>query len=152
MELNSDLKWLAKKVTYFPPHQLSVKRDSDFPMGYCFSPQPFTAGYNGWYSQKEIETVQKLIGSTQDNTMTPEEEAMPADEPSRGERSKYHREIAPDVWVDVYDVLDAWAVQNPALQHLIKKALQPGARGHKTKGQDMDDIVVSAIRARELEK
>lgn len=65
--------------------------------------------------------------------------------------SKYHREIKPGVWVDVYDVLAAWKVQNPALQHLIKKALQPGERGHKTLAQDLDDIVASAIRARELD-
>lgn len=65
-------------------------------------------------------------------------------------RSKYHREIKPGVWVDVYDVLSAWQVQNPALQHLIKKALQPGARGHKSREQDLSDIVASAVRAKEL--
>jgi ABC-type glycerol-3-phosphate transport system substrate-binding protein len=65
--------------------------------------------------------------------------------------SKYHREIRPGVWVEVYDVLTAWAVTNPALQHLIKKALQPGSRGHKTLEQDMADIVASAKRAQELE-
>lgn len=65
--------------------------------------------------------------------------------------SKYHREIKPGVHVDVYDVLKAWDVRNPALQHLIKKALQPGARGHKTLDQDMADIVASAKRAQELE-
>lgn len=66
-------------------------------------------------------------------------------------QSKYHREIKPGVWVDVYDVLGAWAVGNPALQHLIKKALQPGERGHKTLQEDMADIVASAKRAQELE-
>ncbi len=65
-------------------------------------------------------------------------------------RSKYHREIKPGIFVDVYDVLAAWQVDNPALQHLIKKALQPGARGHKTRAQDLDDIVASAVRAREI--
>lgn len=64
--------------------------------------------------------------------------------------SKYHREIKPGVFVDVYDVLHAWAATNPALQHLIKKALQPGARGHKTWEHDMDDIVLSDHRARDL--
>lgn len=64
--------------------------------------------------------------------------------------SKYHREIKPGVWVDVYDVLAAWQVQNPALQHLVKKALQPGARGHKSREQDLSDIVASAVRAKEL--
>jgi hypothetical protein len=67
-------------------------------------------------------------------------------------RSKYHREIKPGVWVDVYDVLHAWGVSNPALQHLIKKALQPGERGHKDKSEDMADIVASALRAQELER
>lgn len=70
----------------------------------------------------------------------------------RQSHSKYHREIKPGVFVDVYDVLAAWGVQNPALQHLIKKALQPGERGHKTLDQDMADIVASAKRAQELEQ
>lgn len=65
-------------------------------------------------------------------------------------RSKYHREIKPGVWVDVYDVLNAWDVRNSALQHLIKKALAPGQRGHKTREQDLKDILVSAKRAIEL--
>ena len=65
-------------------------------------------------------------------------------------KNKYHREIKPGVFVDVYDVLKAWDVKNPALQHLIKKALQPGERGHKDLQQDLDDIVASALRAKEL--
>lgn len=65
-------------------------------------------------------------------------------------RSKYHREIKPGIWVDVYDVLNAWGVSNPALSHLVKKALQPGQRGHKDRATDLDDIVNSAIRAKEL--
>lgn len=56
------------------------------------------------------------------------------------------------VVVDVYDVLTAWEVQNPALQHLIKKALQPGARGHKDLVSDLKDIIASAQRALELEQ
>ena len=66
--------------------------------------------------------------------------------------NKYLREIKPGVWVDVYDVLSAWSVTNPALQHLIKKALQTGERGHKTREQDLQDIIDSAIRAKELEQ
>ncbi|HBE6550794.1 TPA: hypothetical protein KML26_004168 [Escherichia coli] len=65
--------------------------------------------------------------------------------------NKYLHEIKPGVFVDVYDVLMAWNVTNPALQHLIKKALQPGERGHKSREQDLQDIIDSAIRAKELE-
>ena len=64
--------------------------------------------------------------------------------------SKYTKQIH-GVSVDVYDVLMAWGVTNPALQHLIKKALQCGQRGHKDKQQDLQDIIDSAIRAKELE-
>ena len=64
--------------------------------------------------------------------------------------SKYTKEIH-GVSVDVYDVLMAWGVTNPALQHLIKKALQCGQRGHKDNQQDLQDIIDSAIRAKELE-
>lgn len=65
--------------------------------------------------------------------------------------NKYLREIKPGIFVDVYDVLMAWNVTNPALQHLIKKALQAGERGHKSREQDLQDIIDSAIRAKELE-
>ena len=65
--------------------------------------------------------------------------------------SKYTKQIH-GVSVDVYDVLMAWEVANPALQHLIKKALQCGKRGHKDKQQDLQDIIDSAIRAKELEQ
>lgn len=63
--------------------------------------------------------------------------------------SKYTKAIH-GVPVDVYDVLQAWGVINPALQHLIKKALQCGQRGHKDNVQDLQDIIDSAIRAKEL--
>ena len=63
--------------------------------------------------------------------------------------SKYTKTIH-GVPVDVYDVLQAWGVSNPALQHLIKKALQCGQRGHKDNAQDLQDIIDSAIRAKEL--
>lgn len=64
--------------------------------------------------------------------------------------SKYTKTIH-GVPVDVYDVLQAWGVINPALQHLIKKALQCGQRGHKDNAQDLQDIIDSAIRAKELD-
>lgn len=87
---------------------------------------------------------------------THECEALRASIPATAEhsdqkgRSKYHREITRGTFVDVYDVLNAFKVTNPALQHLVKKALAPGQRGHKDRAQDLEEIVVSAIRAREL--
>jgi hypothetical protein len=66
-------------------------------------------------------------------------------------KSKYIKTIR-GMQLDVYDVLQAWDVKNPALQHLIKKALQAGNRGHKDVLEDLQDIIDSAIRAMELEK
>lgn len=78
--------------------------------------------------------------------------AQGIDPSSNLKQNKYLREIKPGVMVDVYDVLAAWDVSNPALQHLIKKALQAGNRGHKDLETDMQDIIDSAIRAKELVK
>lgn len=67
-------------------------------------------------------------------------------------RNKYDREIVKGVFVDVYDVLDAFDVKDPCLQHLIKKALALGIRGHKDALEDYQDIVDSANRGLEKYK
>ena len=65
--------------------------------------------------------------------------------------NKYDREIKPNVFVDVYDVLHAFKVVNPAAQHAIKKLLCSGSRGHKTKEQDLKEALDSIKRAIDLE-
>ena len=69
--------------------------------------------------------------------------------------SKYNRTIigqnaegeAAAIKVDVYAVLEAFGVTDPALQHLVKKALCAGLRGHKDLETDLSDILASARRA-----
>lgn len=63
--------------------------------------------------------------------------------------SKYNRPCK-GITIDVYDVLKAFNVTCPALQHLIKKALAVGQRGHKDTSEDLKDILASAKRAIEL--
>lgn len=65
--------------------------------------------------------------------------------------SKYHRYCNKNE-MDVYDVLKMFNVTDPALQHLVKKALCVGQRGHKTVKQDLQDIADSAARALQLYK
>lgn len=65
--------------------------------------------------------------------------------------NKYQR-LVPSTTIDVYDVLTAWNVTNPAIQHAIKKLLQPGQRGHKTKSEDLQEALVSLQRAIEIEE
>lgn len=70
--------------------------------------------------------------------------------------NKYKRVITDSkgdsIEVDVYDVLEAFDVRCPALQHLAKKVLCTGARGHKDTETDLLDIRDSAARAIELHK
>ena len=70
--------------------------------------------------------------------------------------AKYHREIiglcGNKVTVDVYRVLDAFKTNDPVLDHLIKKALCAGSRGHKDKMTDYQNILESAQKAVDLQK
>jgi hypothetical protein len=75
---------------------------------------------------------------------------MPDPEEEKLAKNKYHREIKPGVWVDVYDVLRAFNVTDPCLQHLTKKSLAGGQRGHKDLREDLQDIFDSAKRAVEM--
>lgn len=70
--------------------------------------------------------------------------------------SKYIRKIKETtgtgaaVEVDVYDVLQAFDVQNPAIQHAVKKLLCPGTRGAKDLIQDLEEARDSISRAIQL--
>ena len=75
--------------------------------------------------------------------------------------SKYTREITqtlPDedqgftIDVDVYDVLRAFAVTDPAIQHAVKKLLCTGIRGHKDTRQDLEEAIQSIERALDVVK
>ena len=52
--------------------------------------------------------------------------------------------------VDVYDVLKAFNVTNPADQHAIKKMLCMGLRGHKDASQDRQEAIQSLQRGGQL--
>lgn len=54
------------------------------------------------------------------------------------------------VKIDIYRVLDAYPQVDPHIEHLIKKALKPGERGHKDKRTDYLNIIESAQKALKL--
>lgn len=84
--------------------------------------------------------------------------AATPEQPAASPGSKYHRVIRPSIGdggdapitVDVYDVLTAFAVTCPAIQHAVKKLLCPGMRGSKSEWQDIHEAIVSLYRAMEL--
>lgn len=111
--------------------------------------EPFVSVEDAKISILQRDGDVKHFGGIIGRNLLPEEYAATAKQQAITP-SKYTKTIR-GVSVDVYDVLQAWGVSNPALQHLIKKALQCGQRGHKDSAQDMQDIIDSAIRAKELE-
>lgn len=68
--------------------------------------------------------------------------------------SRYHRHIMCDTdgKSDVYDVLRAFAVTDPAVAHAIKKLLAPGQRHAKGYLQDLEEAAWSLSNAIEHAK
>lgn len=110
--------------------------------------EPFVSVEDAKITIMQSDGDVKNFGGIIGRSLPLKEDAATAKQPSIT-TSKYTKTIH-GVSVDVYDVLQAWGVSNPALQHLIKKALQCGQRGHKDNAQDLQDIIDSAIRAKEL--
>lgn len=72
---------------------------------------------------------------------------IPQEEKTLG---KYQREIK-GVVIDVYDILVAFNVQCPAMQHAVKKCIMPGQRGHKSTRIDKLEAINSIYRSLELQ-
>lgn len=66
------------------------------------------------------------------------------------QKNKYIRSLK-GVDVDVYDVLKAFDVGCPAMQHAIKKMLCSGLRGYKDQEQDKREAIASIERSIELD-
>jgi hypothetical protein len=75
----------------------------------------------------------------------------PENQLSKNQLSKYHVPCK-GVTIDVYDVLKAFNVVNPATQHAIKKLLKGGERGFKDVNKDYQEAIESIERAIELNK
>ena len=100
---------------------------------------------NGMYSPAEIATYDARV----EYELIGHREPVTSAAPVATNDSKYSRPCK-GITIDVYDVLKAFNVTCPALQHLIKKALAVGQRGHKDASEDLKDILASAKRAIEL--
>lgn len=62
----------------------------------------------------------------------------------------YFRDVTRLKKVDVYRIIDLFGVTDGALQHIAKKALCAGDRGHKDFRQDLEDILDSIERRLEM--
>lgn len=108
---------------------------------------------------KEGEERMKAIGPNGNDGLHYEEVSKP-DLVEHDNNNKYSRKIKTIlvdgidhiIYVDVYDVLTAFNVTNPAMAHAIKKMLAPGQRGAKDTIQDMNEAIQSIKRAIDLEQ
>lgn len=137
-----DVKWITKHEGVFPIVITSVSSNKKFVR--------FNGSKGGW----DYNHFVKVCKEIPEGPTGPKGEiglAGPIGERGLG---KYDREIigrcGTRVVVDVYRILDAYQTENPILDHLIKKALCAGLRGHKDKKQDLLDILHSAHKAVEL--
>ena len=63
-------------------------------------------------------------------------------------QNKYSKDLRDGTKIDVYDILDAFNVENPAVAHAIKKMLCAGLRGYKDFNQDIEEAIESLERAK----
>ena len=96
---------------------------------------------------EKIETEEQLLQAEIDDTVLKFEDVIIEET----KVNKYKREIKKDMYIDVYDVLKAFEVSNPAIQHAVKNLLAGGKRGYKDITQDFEEAIVSIQRGIELE-
>lgn len=64
----------------------------------------------------------------------------------------YYKSVKHLNHIDVYRVLDLYEVNNPCLQHAIKKLLVAGGRGSKDKLDDIQEAIDSLERFKDMRK
>ena len=160
--MHADLKWLAENVsewggTYGYNH--IFLEDGEAEADYSSEPfgLPKTFTRDQWQAARD-ELVSPFSSPEEDEAWQAAEQRMDAigQNGATGDHyeapaSKYHVQIKGQR-VDVYDILSAYGVTNPADAHAIKKMLCPGQRGAKDGIQDRQEAIVSLQRAIELEQ
>lgn len=64
--------------------------------------------------------------------------------------SHYKKNVSGLNMIDVYRVLSLFGVTDPCIQHACKKLLVTGNRGHKDAGRDIQDVIDTLERWKEM--
>lgn len=127
------------------------------------------------YYSKRLPSVQRLghymtkieeaVAATQECTQKPEQAKEPLHIAKDSLPQRFQNKYVHPVWgynpmersyvlvlVDYYDVAGGFGIDDPAVDHATKKLVQPGARGHKTRLEDLIEARQSIERAIELEQ
>lgn len=93
-----------------------------------------------------IERMPEIV-----NEPAPEVNEAPSEFTPQFALNKYQRVISNayggSMVVDVYDVLNAYQVTDPAIAHAIKKLLMPGQRGDKSTIVDLNESIQAISRS-----
>jgi hypothetical protein len=69
--------------------------------------------------------------------------------------SKKHNHYFKDVkhleYIDVYRIIDLYNITDSCLQHALKKLLVAGGRGHKDISRDIQDVIDSCERWKDMQ-
>lgn len=104
--------------------------------------------------QREKESINDKVASTEEFRKESIVDKL-ADLPElkiSGSHSHYFKDVSDIDSIDVYEVLKRFNVTDPCLQHIVKKALCAGNRGHKDFETDLKNIYDTAKRALEINK
>lgn len=66
--------------------------------------------------------------------------------------SHYFRDVSHLKKIDAYRIIDLFNVTDPCMQHILKKALCAGKRGHKDLQRDIQDIFDTTKRRIEMDE
>jgi hypothetical protein len=109
-------------------------------------PDPYKDAFKvTWPTEERINNIGQN-GPTGEHYMNKYQRKLT--KPTYVQRSVDGNEIEEDVIIDVYDVLDAFNVSNPATAHAIKKLLCTGSRGAKDWETDLQEAIDSLERAK----
>jgi hypothetical protein len=64
----------------------------------------------------------------------------------------YFKDVSHLDYIDVYRIIDLYKIQDPCLQHALKKLLVAGGRGSKDTNKDIQEVIDSCLRHQEMQR
>jgi len=98
--------------------------------------------------EEKVEEVRTMLGKP-DTCEKADARVSKEVEEVKTTLTKYERKIKGKI-IDIYDIIKAYNITNPAAAHAVKKLLRNGD-GTKSKKQDFNEAIDSIKRAIELE-
>ena len=104
---------------------------------------------NKWYREStlSIDNIHVNYSIVWQRPTQPGELPFIGDEKSY---SHYFKDVSNIEFIDVYRVLDLFAVEHPCIQHAVKKLLCAGQRGSKSGDKDIQEAIDSLQRFQEM--